>query len=813
MAFQNNRPGRDRRLALGLAALAALLLTAAQGTQAAIGTGSQPDDSEAADSFGINIHFVDPAPGEMAALAATGVRWVRMDFSWAATEHVRGEYDFSVYDRSLAALDSSHLHPIWVLDYSNPEYDQGLSPASDEAREAFAHWAAAAATHFRGRGVLWEMYNEPNWRFWTPKPNTADYIKLALATGEAFQELVPGEKLIGPASAVIDPPFLEACFRAGLLNYWSAVSIHPYRSTSDPESVADDLRQVRLLTRKYAPPDKTIPIIASEWGYSALWAGMNEQKQSEMLVREWLTDLANDVPLTIWYDWRDGGDPHDPEVHFGLIGSPAPSGASSPADAFPSKPAYLAAKALTQFLEGFHFNKRLALMRSDDYVLLFTKGDGVRLVAWTAGPPHTATLPASPGIFVDTGFMGEKLAPLQAVRRGLDVPLTGKPQYLVPQQPNDLLAIAATWRRLPLEIVVRAPAVLPLHLQVKNPLAKPIRFDVGAENAPWEAGPPAKAESGEEADLSLRVGAVTQSVDPSPLQVEIAAGKLGHIAQTTWIVPSNPLRVTVLPATAKFLPVSILNPAGDAFRGSIRAIEPRGLRLTSHQEPLSLKQGDHETTVKLPLADRPEGEYDFGVAVLDQDQDAVTATPSSRFRPLDDFFRDQVGSVPAGYQLIAQGGADSAANALIIGLPHEGPPETGMEALQIAFQLPAAGSSLRLVPVDPKLAQIEGEPKALGFWLRGDASGALPYLRFTDSTGQTFQEGGGPIDWVGWRYVLIFMDKPHGAHSGGADDGVIHYPIRWDSLFMIENPSAAESQGKVYLSGVTLIYGAGPVPK
>jgi len=145
----------------------------------------------------------------------------------------------------MAALESSHLHPVWVLDYSNPEYDHGLSPASDEAREGFAHWAAAAADHFRGRGVLWEMYNEPDWCFWTSKPSTIDYIKLALATGEAFQELVPGEELIGPASATVGPPFLEACFRAGLLNYWSAVSIHAYRSASSPETVADDLRQAR----------------------------------------------------------------------------------------------------------------------------------------------------------------------------------------------------------------------------------------------------------------------------------------------------------------------------------------------------------------------------------------------------------------------------------------------------------------------------------------------------------------------------------------------------------------------------------------
>jgi hypothetical protein len=36
---------------------------------------------------------------------------------------------------------------------------------------------------------------------------------------------------------------------------------------------------------------------------------------------------------------------------------------------------------------------------------------------------------------------------------------------------------------------------------------------------------------------------------------------------------------------------------------------------------------------------------------------------------------------------------------------------------------------------------------------------------------------------------------------------VIHYPIRWDSLVMLRNPTDQELQGAVYLSGPTLIYG------
>ncbi|NNM87482.1 MAG: hypothetical protein HKL95_03075, partial [Phycisphaerae bacterium] len=34
------------------------------------------------DGLGVNIHWTNPRPGEMRMLAATGVRWIRMDFAW-----------------------------------------------------------------------------------------------------------------------------------------------------------------------------------------------------------------------------------------------------------------------------------------------------------------------------------------------------------------------------------------------------------------------------------------------------------------------------------------------------------------------------------------------------------------------------------------------------------------------------------------------------------------------------------------------------------------------------------------------------------
>ena len=777
-------------------------------------------EPEVQDALGADIHFVTPEPGEMQMLAASGVRWVRMDFDWAATERAKGQYDFSSYDGLVAALDAYHLQALFILDYSNPLYDRGLSPASDEAQDAFARWAAAAAGHFRGRGYLWEIYNEPNWHFWTPHPNRDAYIKLALATSEAIEEAAPGEKVIGPATAVIDPPFLEACFRAGLLNYWSAVSIHPYRP-SDPETVAEDLRQVRLLIRQYAPPGKSIPIVASEFGYSSVWSGLDETKQARMLARVWLAGLANDVALTVWYDWRDdGADLKNPEDHFGLVGfRQAAAGTKSTSQTGPyrPKPAYFAAQTLTRLLGGLHFNKRLALESPDDYVLLFTKGNEVRLAAWTASPPHAVVIPASRGVFDVTGCTGEGVAPLKADRRGLRITLTGEPQYLAPRQPNELLAVAAAWQKLPLEIVVRAPGVLPLHLALRNPLQKQVRLAVEATGEPSEAGPAAKARPGAEASLELRVGAATRSVDPTALRVELEARGLGRVSQATTIVASNPLRLTVLPISDGQLPITVANPSGDAFHGFLAPTGWSGLKFPPLLKPIDLAAGTKEATLDLPLEESPVGAYEVGLTLVDGEGDRVLFVPRRRFLRVDDFSRLLPASAPSGYEVVQDGGAEGSAVAASfpdkppppgakrsVGVA-AGPPTPGLGALRIDFRLPLGEAALRLVPRRPDLVQISGQPEALGLWLWGDGSGVRPFVRFTDATGQTFQEGG-PLDWQGWRYVLVYLNKPLGNHSGGANDGVIHYPIHWDSLLVLEGAGGRETKGTLYVGGPTLTY-------
>ena len=386
-----------------------------------------------ASGLGVNIHFTDPRPGEIKMIADAGLRLVRMDLKWDATERERGRYDFASYDRLLAALDQYHIHALLILDYGNPLYDNGAPPRTELARQAFTRWAVAAAKHFAGRGVTWEIYNEPNnSMFWPAQPDVNEYVALSLAVGRAFRNEIPNEKLIGPATSGIDFPFLEACFKAGLLDYWSAVSVHPYRQT-DPETAASDYCRLREMIARYRTARGServaIPIISGEWGYSSAWRGMSEEKQGKMLAREMLTNLANSIPISIWYDWRDDGvDPNEAEDHFGMVRNAYQDGRDQVLE---PKPSYLAAKTVLQFSNGYVYQRRLVVGSDSDYVLVFAKGDDLRFAAWTtSSSAHRVLVPVKESQLKITTHTGESAGSISSGPQGLELTISNAPIYL-----------------------------------------------------------------------------------------------------------------------------------------------------------------------------------------------------------------------------------------------------------------------------------------------------------------------------------------------------------------------------------------------
>lgn len=369
---------------------------------------------------GVSIDFEQPLPGELELLKAAGFRWVRTDFKWDVTEFERGKYDFSHYERLLSSIESAGLKVLFILDYGNPLYDDGGPPRTEATRRAFTNWALAAVKQFRGRGIIWELYNEPNNdQFWRPRPNADEYATLALQVGQAFQQQVPGEILIGPALGEIDLSFLETCFRRGALKYWTAVSVHPYKREG-PEAVASDYDALRRLIAQYTPAGRReIPIVSSEWGYSTSWPGVSDAKQSELLARMWLMNLAYGVRLSIWYDWSDdGSERQNVEHNFGTV----------TLDLKP-KPAYFAARTFNQFFNGYVYERRLKLVKETDYLFALRKGSEVRWAIWTTERPHSVLIKLDAGTYERVDHLGNVLGKMLIGPYGISVEISSAPGF------------------------------------------------------------------------------------------------------------------------------------------------------------------------------------------------------------------------------------------------------------------------------------------------------------------------------------------------------------------------------------------------
>jgi len=774
------------------------------------------------DCLGVNIHFTDPKPGELEMLAAAGFKWVRMDFQWGGTERKKGEYDFRAYDRLAAALEKHGIRAVFILDYGNDLYDGGLPPTSEEARAAFGRWAVEGVRHFAGKGYLWEMWNEPNGGFWKPKADVKEYAALARATGEALRDaklLGPNrEAFIGPATSTIDFPFLEACFQAGLLEFWDAVSVHPYRQQA-PETVDEEYRRLRLLIGKYAPKDKTIPIISGEWGYSDAWQHFTPELQGKYLPREFLTNIANEVALSIWYDWHDDGtNPKESEHHFGIVRNEYHAGRDPVYDA---KDAYFAVKMLTARLGGFRFNKTLNLglgIRP----LLFSKGDEVRIAHWVSSPDaiaklgdgkpndrYTVSVPASRGPFAVYGEYGDGDGGYTVVELGsssrLPLGIGTAPVYFCTIGPNPILQTAASWQRLPLEIILDPKRTRIYTDEVSNPLDHPI--DIVLNGVSRTLQPHEKCEAEHVLQPSRGQSAtVTYTLELANHEV---------FSQSTRLVPSSPIDLTIFPTSRAALSVRIENPSGEPFVGKLRIVpfqdvssadatpvEPGG-----DAAPVELAKGEREKVITLPLKEAPRTHYAVRLSLDEDGREGVAAAKAVQARVLMD---EGDGAHPIVYGLYADGDAKVASRqTLVAEAPPNQPPFVDGSPFKISYDFSPGWKFVQLTRSEIPWPRMSGAPERLGLWIYGDAGGCRPRARFKDQTGQVFQPSGPQIDWKGWRYVTFPMritEKDELAHWGGANDGAIHYPISWDSLFLLDNISRQAAKGEIFCSAPTLIY-------
>ena len=366
-------------------ALVALLLLIAPVAQAA----PTLPDLPIPECFGVNTHFLNEhLSAQTDTLKKSNLGWIRRDLYWDAIERHPGVYDFSAYDRLVDAAQDAHLRILFILDYGNTLYDDKTSPVTAESRAAFAKFAATAAKRYADKNVVWEIYNEPNWVFWKPKPDVDQYIALANELTAAIRQAVPDALIVGPALAgpTTNPKttaealaFLDKVFKSPAAREWSAITVHPYRDKkASPETAEKQLAQIRQMMRENGLDPQKTPLIAGEWGYSTWIRGVDEETQAAYAVRELLGATTEHMPFTIWYDWQDDGpNAFDPEYRFGLLRA----GSLEDNEGDVEKPAFVAVQKMSELLRGYRFTKIIDSEPTTRF-LAFNKGATLAYALW-----------------------------------------------------------------------------------------------------------------------------------------------------------------------------------------------------------------------------------------------------------------------------------------------------------------------------------------------------------------------------------------------------------------------------------------------
>ena len=258
------------------------------------------------------------------ALSREGVQWVRIGLGWKQIEQAsKGTYNWAETDRfvnyydkmgfrEMCIINAETINPLYVSDQANTE----------TVIAAIASFAGEAAKRYRGKGIVWEIGNEPEvfpmGGYWN---NPETYTKLARACAKAIRAADPGGHVAACSVAWMDRSFITRCLDAGLLadGTIDVVTYHGYhRANLSPESgLADDVQWLRTQVRDHAGA-ASVTVCDSERGYAILPDGTpkpsddwrnevyTESEQAAYLSRHYLESIHCLLPIIVWYKDMNG---------------------------------------------------------------------------------------------------------------------------------------------------------------------------------------------------------------------------------------------------------------------------------------------------------------------------------------------------------------------------------------------------------------------------------------------------------------------------------------------------------------------------
>jgi hypothetical protein len=344
MQFQRRRGARPSIVAILAGAL--VLASAAPAPAAEVGAVSDL-------TWGLGTTVSDRT---VPVMRDAGVRWVRLNVSWAAVEpNGKGVLDagyLSQVDHAVDAARAAGIRVLMPIADGVPYWASG-DPAKTSVNgtrswnrtwrparfEDYGDAVEAIVRRYSARGVHhFEVWNEPNHgRFWPSGPDAGEYVEMLRAGSGAIRAADADASVVLGGISRNDYAWLEQLYAAGARDLFDIASVHPYSGAVDPtwcwnqagttrkaKDAFCGLEEMHASMRAAGDGDK--PIWVTEFGWSTTTGsyGVTESQQAEFLTKAYRKLEAYPwVPVALWYSFRNNpglaDDPAQWEANAGLL--------------------------------------------------------------------------------------------------------------------------------------------------------------------------------------------------------------------------------------------------------------------------------------------------------------------------------------------------------------------------------------------------------------------------------------------------------------------------------------------------------------
>jgi hypothetical protein len=272
-----------------LLAAVALLCLAGLWTGSAVARAAVPPTF-----WGVNPVSV-PTEQQIQRISAGGVGSIRVPLNWSTVQPVAGaEPDWASFDELVKAPAKYHLQvlpvvwgsPAWVTRRPADLPTAKISAWNQFLRKAVLRYGPNGSFWAEHGPVsaeplpydpirLWQIWNEPNFFYFSNPVDPRTYAKLVVSSHAAISAIDPGAKLIlggmfatpaySPPRALSAETFLDRLYgQKGVKASFDGVALHPY--AHDASSLGPDIEAVRATMKAHGDARTGLWITEIGWG-------------------------------------------------------------------------------------------------------------------------------------------------------------------------------------------------------------------------------------------------------------------------------------------------------------------------------------------------------------------------------------------------------------------------------------------------------------------------------------------------------------------------------------------------------------------